>query len=97
ERVRLLYGLLATYAQRAPGMELVDELLEVSEAAEESLLLCVDLAVFEGGHAKRFLQARGAWLREDERTLIEQWVRTPLAALEAMRVRRGKGVQVRSL
>jgi hypothetical protein len=49
------------------------------------------------GFTDRFLRARGDWLRDDERKLIESWRDIPIGMLEIRRVQRGAGVTVRTL
>jgi len=97
ERAPLLYALLGTYAQRAPGMALVQSLAERTDSSVPATYFCLDMAIFEGGLAERFLRVRGDWLRPDERELITGWLATPIRLYEVLEVRRGMGVTVRAL
>jgi len=98
ERAPLLYALLGTYAERAPGMELVRSLSERTDSSlPGTYYFCLDMAIFEGELAERFLREREDWLRPDERELIEGWLATPIRLYEVVEVRRGVGVTVRAL
>jgi hypothetical protein len=97
KRAELLYNLVATFAQRAPSEDRLGHLINAIGPNPQHALLCVDLLLTHEGFTERFLRARGAWLRDDERTLIETWATTPLGAFEIRSVRRGMGVTVRML
>jgi hypothetical protein len=97
DRVETLYALLATYAQRASYAETLSRLLTRSGSTEQAALYCVDLVLTNCGAAERFLRARGDWLRDDERRLVESWQRIPAGLFEVRRVQRGVGVTVRAL
>jgi hypothetical protein len=96
-RAELLYNLVATFAQRAPSRDMLGHLIKAIGPNPQIALLCVDLLLTHEGFTERFLRARGAWLRDDERTLIETWAATPLGAFEIRSVRRGIGVTIRIL
>ena len=49
------------------------------------------------GFTDCFLRARGGWLREDERKLIESWRDIPIGVFEIRKIQRGTGVTVRTL
>ena len=97
ERAEALYALLATHAQRAAYAETLGVLIARSGATSRAALFCVDLLLTNCGAAERFLRSRGGWLRDDERELIESWVRIPIGAFEVRDVQRGTGVTVRML
>jgi hypothetical protein len=97
KRAELLYNLVATFAQRAPSRDPLGHLISTVGPHPQHALLCVDLHLAHEGFTERFLRARGTWLRDDERTLIETWATTPLGAFEIRSVRRGVGVTVRML
>ncbi len=96
-RAQLVYALLGTYAERAPGLEMITPLIERTENAEQHAMFLLDLALFQGGLVERFLAARGQWLLPDERELIEDWRRIPVTLYEAMDVQRDRGVTLRAL
>ncbi|HET9254664.1 MAG TPA: SEC-C metal-binding domain-containing protein [Pseudonocardiaceae bacterium] len=96
-RAQLVYALLGTYAERAPGLEVIGPLIERAGDAKRHAMFLLDLALFQGGLVERFLAARGEWLRPDERELIEDWRGTPVTLYEALDVQRGHGVTVRTL
>jgi SEC-C motif len=96
-RAELLYNLVATFAQRAPSGDPFGHLVNAVGPHPQHALLCVDLLLTHQGFTERFLRTRGAWLRDDERTLIETWTTTPLGAFEIRSVRRGMGVTLRML
>ena len=52
-------------------------------------MLALDLAIFDGGAARRFLAARGHLLREDERALLGEWLAEPVDMYEVSSVRPG--------
>ncbi len=97
DRVETLYALLATYAQRATYAETLSRLLTRSGGSAQAALYCVDVLLTTCGATERFLRARGGWLRDDERQLVESWQRIPTGASEVREVRRGAGVTVRAL
>ncbi|HEX2298030.1 MAG TPA: SEC-C metal-binding domain-containing protein, partial [Pseudonocardiaceae bacterium] len=96
-RAQLLYALLGTYAERAPGLEVVNSLLDRTEDRERCAMFCVDLALFRGGLVEKFLATRGDWLRPDERELITAWQQVPFTLYEATEVEPGTGVTLRAL
>ncbi|MGH3896776.1 MAG: SEC-C metal-binding domain-containing protein [Pseudonocardiaceae bacterium] len=96
-RAQLVYALLGTYAERAPGLEMITSLIDRTEDAERYAMFLLDLALFQGGLVERFLAARGHWLRPDERGLIEDWQRIPVTLYEALAVSRDTSVTLRAL
>jgi hypothetical protein len=96
-RAQLIYALLGTYAERAPGLEMITPLIERTEDAQRYAMFLLDLALFQGGLVERFLAARGHWLRPDERQLIEDWQRIPVTLYEAIDVARDTSVTLRAL
>ncbi|MGH3321027.1 MAG: YecA family protein [Streptosporangiaceae bacterium] len=94
-RAATLYARVATYAQRARGKELIEEY--TAEAEPYARLIALDLAIFEGGLLDAFLHQRGAWLPDDERSLLRGWRETPLRAYEAAEVRPHVDVTLRAL
>jgi tetratricopeptide (TPR) repeat protein len=96
-RAQLLYALLGTYAERAPGLEVITPLVERTENAEQCAMFVLDLALFQGGLVEKFLAARGQWLHPDERELIEDWRRVPVTLYEVADVQRDSSVTLRAL
>ena len=96
-RAQLLYALLGTYAERAPGLEVITALVERTDNAAEHAMFLLDLALFRGGLVDRFLAARGHWLHPDERELIEDWRQIPVTLYETLDVQRDTGVTLRAL
>ena len=96
-RAQLVYALLGTYAERAPGLEVITSLIERAGNAAEHAMFLLDLALFRGGLVDRFLAARGHWLHEDERELIDDWRQVPVALYEAVEVQPDGGVTLRVL
>lgn len=94
-RAMLLYGLLVNYARRAANRDHIIELVQASDPRIE--MFCTDLALFELEVALDFLDERRTWLREDERDLLERWLRARLGLYEVVSVRRGEHVVVRAL
>src|SRR5271166_2129804 len=58
DRAEALYALLATYAERATGAEILGRLITESGGNPQSTLLCVDLLLTDCGFTDRFLQDR---------------------------------------
>jgi SEC-C motif-containing protein len=96
-RAQLIYALLGTYAERAPGLKVITPLIERTEDAQRYAMFMLDLALFHGGLVEKFLAARGHWLRPDERQLIEEWQRIPVTLFEAIEVARDTSVTLRAL
>ncbi|MBA2474207.1 MAG: hypothetical protein DLM61_23730 [Pseudonocardiales bacterium] len=96
-RAQLVYALLGTYAERAPGLKMITLLIERTEDAQRYAMFMLDLALFHGGLVEKFLAARGHWLRPDERQLIEDWRRIPVTLYEATDVTRDVSVTLRPL
>jgi hypothetical protein len=96
-RAQLVYALLGTYAERAPGLEMITPLIERTQNAQQYAMVLLDLVLFQGGLVDRFLTARGDWLRSDERELIEDWRRIPVTLYEALDVQPGTSVTLRAL
>ena len=96
-RAQLIYALLGTYAERAPGLEVITPLIERTGNPAQYAMFLLDLALFPGGLVDKFLAARGHWLHPDERELIEDWRRVPVTLYEAVEVQRDAGVTLRAL
>lgn len=96
-RAVLLYALLGTYAERAPSLEIVTPLIERTEDTQRCAMFCVDLALFRGGLAEKFLTTRGHWLRPDEHDLVTSWQRVPFTLYETLEIQRDTGVTLRAL
>jgi hypothetical protein len=96
-RARLVYALLATYAERGPGAEVIRTLAARTAFPDQYAMFCLDLALFHGGLVERFLSARGHWLRADERELIDRWRAVPVSVYEIVAVARSKSVTLRLL
>ena len=96
-RAPAMYAMLATYAQRARGRQLADRLSACAIGAPHAAMLALDLAIFDGGIAGKFLAARVHLLRPDERELLEDWLSRPVDMYEVSRVSRGSELTLRSL
>jgi hypothetical protein len=96
-RAPALYAMLATYAQRAQGRRVVDRIVAGAIGAPQAAMLALDLAIFDGGLAGRFLSSRGHLLRPDERELLEDWVTRSVDVYEVTRVNRGSELTLRSM
>ena len=71
-RAPALYAMLATYARRGPNRNVADRMAACAIGAPHAAMLALDLAIFDGGTARRFLAARGHLLRDDERDLLRR-------------------------
>jgi hypothetical protein len=65
--------------------------------APHAAMLALDLAIFDGGTAERFLRSRGHLLRPDERELLADWLTRPVDMYEVTRVTRGSELTLRSM
>ena len=74
----------------AIGDDIVDAVTdpELRQMVHDSYLT-VDLALFEGGVAQRFLDARGALLPSDEADLLRSWISATRSVYEVERSRTG--------
>jgi SEC-C motif len=96
-RAQLVYALVGTYAERAPGLDMIVPLLQRTEDPEQYAMFLLDLALFQGGLVDRFLATRGHWLRPEERQLIEDWREIPVALYEVLDVVWDTSVTLRAL
>ena len=96
-RAPALYGMLATYAQRGPNRTVADRMAACVIGAPHAAMLALDLAIFDGGTARRFLAARGHLLRDDERDLLGEWLAEPMDMYEVSWVKRGSELSLRSV
>jgi len=96
-RAPALYAMLATYAQRGPNRGVTDRIAACAIGAPQAAMLALDLAIFDGGAARRFLAARGHLLRGDERDLLREWLAEPMDMYEVSWVKRGSELSLRSL
>jgi hypothetical protein len=96
-RAQLVYALVGTYAERAPGLEAIVPLLERTEDPEQYAMFMLDLVLFQGGLVDRFLATRGHWLRPEERQLIEDWREIPVTLYEVLDVVWDTSVTLRAL
>jgi SEC-C motif len=96
-RAPALYAMLATYAQRGANRAVTDRMAACAIGAPHAAMLALDLAIFDGGAARRFLAARGHLLRDDERDLLGEWLAEPVDMYEVTSVRRGTELSLRSL
>ncbi len=97
DRAPALYAMLATYAQRGPNRTAAERMAACAIGAPHAAMLALDLAIFEGGVAERFLAARGHLLRGDERDLLGEWLTEPVDMYEVSWVKRGSELFLRSL
>ena len=96
-RAPALYAMLATYARRGPNREVTDRMAACAIGAPYAAMLALDLAIFDGGTARRFLAVRGHLLRDDERDLLREWLAEPVDMYEVSSVKRGSELSLRSL
>ncbi len=97
DRAPALYAMLATYAQRGPSRTVTDRVAACAIGAPHVAMLALDLAIFDGAAAQRFLAARGHLLRSDERDLLGEWLTEPMDMYEVSSVKRGSELSLRSL
>ena len=96
-RAPALYAMLATFARRGPNRAVTDRMAACVIGAPHAAMLALDLAIFDGGAAGRFLAVRGHLLRDDERDLLAEWLAEPMDMYEVSSVRRGTELSLRSL
>jgi SEC-C motif len=96
-RAPALYAMLATYARRGPNRKVSDRMAACAIGAPHAAMLALDLAIFDGGIARRFLSARGHLLRDDERDLLGEWLAEPMDMYEVSWVKRGSELSLRSV
>jgi hypothetical protein len=96
-RASALYAMLATYARRGANRNVADRMAACAIGAPHAAMLALDLAIFDGGTARRFLAARGHLLRHDERNLLGEWLAEPMDMYEVSWVKRGSELSLRSL
>ena len=89
DRAPALYAMLATYAQRGPNRTAAERMAACAIGAPHAAMLALDLAIFDGGAAERFLAARGHLLRGDERDLLGEWLTEPVDMYEVSSIKRG--------
>src|SRR6266567_7887826 len=82
DRAPALYAMLATYARRGPSRTVTDRVAACAIGAPHVAMLALDLAIFDGSAAQRFLAARGHLLRSDERDLLGEWLTEPMDMYE---------------
>ncbi|MGH3773619.1 MAG: SEC-C metal-binding domain-containing protein [Pseudonocardiaceae bacterium] len=96
-RAQLVYALLGTYAERAPGLEMISPLIQRTEDPQRCAMFLVDLGLFQGGLVERFLAGQGHWLHSEERQLMQDWRRIPVTLYETLDVARDTSVTLRAL
>jgi SEC-C motif len=96
-RAPALYAMLATFARRGPNRKITDRMAACVIGAPHAAMLALDLAIFDGGVARRFLAVRGHLLRDDERDLLGGWLAEPLDMYEVSWIKPGSELSVRSL
>src|SRR5260370_12619520 len=89
--------MLATYAQRGPNRTVTDRMAAHATGAPHAAMPALDLAIFDGGAAERFLAARGHLLRGDERDLLGERLTEPVDMYGESSVKRGSELSLRSL
>ncbi|HEY2576378.1 MAG TPA: SEC-C domain-containing protein [Streptosporangiaceae bacterium] len=97
DRAPALYAMLATYAQRGPNRKVADRMTACAIGAPHAAMLALDLTIFDGGIAQRFLTARGHLLRDDERALLAAWLTEPMDMYEVSSVKPGWELSLRSM
>lgn len=94
-RAGLAFARLICHGRRP---RLMDTVARFALSVEEfGIPVSVDLALFDGGIARDYLDRRGHLLADDERRLVEAWCETPLAPYEVTDVRAGRSVTLRPL
>ena len=96
-RAPALYAMLATFARRGADRKVTDRMTACAIGAPHAAMLALDLAIFDGGTARRFLAVRGHLLRDDERDLLGEWLDEPVDMYEVSSVRSGSELSLRSL
>ncbi len=96
-RAPALYGMLATFARRGANRTVADRMAACAIGAPPAAMLALDLAIFDGGTARRFLAVRGHLMRDDERDLLGEWLAEPVDMYEVSSVKRGSELTLRSL
>jgi len=94
-RAQARYASIATYATRAPSIEIAREYAELAEP--EAAMFALDLAIFEGGVLEDYLDERGDLLPGDELALVERWRSVPLAPYEVTTVQPRASLTMRPL
>jgi SEC-C motif len=89
------YASIATYATRAPSIEIAREYAELAEP--EAAMFALDLAIFEGGVLDDYLDERGDLLPGDELAMVERWHAVSLAPYEVTAVQPGASLTMRPL
>lgn len=89
------YASIATYATRAPSLEVAREYAALAEP--EAAMFALDLAIFEGGVLDDYLDERGDLLPGDELAMVERWRPVPLAPYEVTAVQPGASLTMRPL
>jgi hypothetical protein len=97
DRAPALYAMLASYARRGQGRLVADRMAVCAIGAPHAAMLTLDLAIFDGGIAGRFLRNRGRLLCPDERELLVDWLTRPVDMYEVTRVTRGSELTLRSM
>jgi hypothetical protein len=97
DRAPALYAMLASYAKRGQARQVADRMAACVIGAPHPAMLALDLAIFDGGIAGRFLRDRGHLLRPDERDLLGEWLTRPVDMYEVTRVRHGSELTLRSI
>lgn len=96
DRASAVYAMLATYTQRARQRQVADRMGACAIGAPHAAMLALDLAIFDGGIAERFLVSRGHLLRPDEQDLLGDWLTRPVDMYEVTWVNRGSELSLRS-
>ena len=97
DRASALYAMLASYAKRGQARQVADRMAACVIGAPHAAMLALDLAIFDGGIAERFLRDRGHLLRPDERDLLGEWLTRPVDMYEVTRVTHGSQLTLRSM
>jgi hypothetical protein len=82
--------MLPTYARRGPNRNIADRMAACAIGAPHAAMLALDLAIFDGGTARRFLAARRHLLRDDKRDLLGEWLAEPMNMYGAVCGRPGR-------
>jgi hypothetical protein len=97
DRASALYAMIASYAKRGSNRRIVDRMSACVIGAPQAAMLALDLAIFDGGIAERFLSLRGHLLRPDEGQLLSDWLTRPADMYEVSWVKRSSELGLRSL
>ena len=97
-RAPLVHARMWTWALRAPRRYIGDHLLgHMDPDFVDGDMVAIELATFEPDVVASYLMARGSFLRDDERALVEQWRGSRFAPYEVIEIAPGTSVTLRPM